>query len=72
MKRPRQSIFGEIQIHVGNSPELIDPPVHKEEIRGKYQRICNQVEERGINGPTTPHQSRRKFHVCGHSALSIL
>ena len=27
------------------------------------------MEECGINGPTTPHQSRRKFHVRGHSTL---
>ena len=72
MERPCQSIFGEIQIHVGNSSKPIDPPVHKEETRGKLQRICNQVEECGINGPTTHHQSWRKFHVRGHSALSIL
>ena len=68
MERPRQSIFGEIQIHVGNSPGPIDSPVHKKEIRGKLQRICNQVEECGINGPTTLHQSKRKFHVRGYSA----
>ena len=72
MERPRQSIFGEIQIHVGNNLGPINPPMHKEETRGKLQRICNQVEECGINGLTTPHQSRRKFHVRGHSTFSIL
>ena len=72
MERPRQSIFEEIQIHVGNSLGQNDPLVHEEENRGKLQRICSQVEECGINGLTTPHQSRKKFHVHGHSALSIL
>ena len=72
IERPRQSIFGEIQIHIGNSPGPIDPLVHKEETRQRLQRVYCQMEECGINGPTTPHQLRRKFHVHRHSTLSVL
>ena len=72
MERSSPGIFGAIQIHVGDSPRPNDPPVHEEKTVRKLQRICNQMEECDINGPTTPHQSRRKFHVRGHSTLSIL
>ena len=30
------------------------------------------MEECGIIGPTIPYQSRRKFHVRGHSTLPVL
>ena len=72
MERPCQSIFGEIQIHVENNLGPVDLLVHEEETKGKLQRICNQVEECGINGLTTLHQSRRKFYVRGHSTHSVL
>ena len=72
IERFSPGIFGAIQIHVGDSPELINPSEYEKEIGGKLQRICNQMEKYGINGPTTPYQSRRKFHVCGHSTLFVL
>ena len=72
MERSSPGIFGAIQIHAGDSPRPNDPPVHEEETRWRLQRVCYQMEECGINGPTTPHQSRRKFHVCGHSTLPVL
>ena len=71
MERPRQSIFEEIKIPIGNSLGQNDSLVHEEETRGKFQKVC-QVEECGINGPTTPHQSREKLHVRGHSTLPVL
>ena len=69
MERSSPGIFRAIQISVGNSPRPNDPSVYEKEIRGKLQKVCCQVEECGINGPTTPHQSRRKFHVRGHFTL---
>ena len=72
MERFSSGIFGVIQIHVGDSPRPINLSEYEKEIGGKLQRICNQMEECGINGLTTPHQSRGKFHVRGHSTLSIL
>ena len=54
-ERSSPGIFGAIQISVGNSLGPNDLPVHEEETRGKLQRVCCQVEECGINGPTTPH-----------------
>ena len=72
MERFSLSIFRAIQIHVEDSPRLFDPSKYEKGIRRKLQRVCYQMEEYGINGPTTPYQSRRKFHVRGHSTLSIL
>ena len=72
MERPRQSIFGEIQIHVGDNLGSIDPPKYEKGTRRRLKRVCCQMEECGINGLTTPHQSRGKFHVRGYSTLSIL
>ena len=72
MERSSLDIFGAIQIHAGDSPRPNDPSVHEEEARRRLQRVCCQIEECGINGPTIPHQSKRKFHVRGHSTLPVL
>ena len=55
MERSGPGIFGVIQIHVRDSLRSVDPLKYEEEPRGKLQRICSQVEECGIVGPTTPH-----------------
>ena len=72
IERSSPGIFGAIQIHAGDNPIPPDPSKHEEETRGELQRVCCQMEECGINGLTIPHQSRRKFHVRGHSTLSVL
>ena len=72
MERSSPGIFGAIQIHAGDSPRPNDPPVHEEETRRRLQKVYCQMKECGINGPTIPHQSRRKFHVRGHSTLTVL
>ena len=72
LERSSPGIFEEVQIHAGDNPRPNDPLVHEEETRRRLRGICYQMEECGINGPTTPHQSRRKFHVRGHSTLPVL
>ena len=72
VERSSPGIFGTRQIHVGDRPRPFDPSEYEKETEGKVQRICHQIEEYGINGLTIPHQSRRKFHVRGHSTLLIL
>ena len=72
MERSNPDIFGAIQIHAGDCPGPNDPLMHEEETRRRLQRVLCQMEECGINGLTIPHQSRRKFHVRGHSTLPVL
>ena len=72
MERFSSDIFEAIQIHIEDSLRPFNPSKYEKGTRGKLQRICNQMEEYGIVGSTTPHQSRGKFHVRGHSTLSIL
>ena len=55
MERSSPGIVGAIQIHAGDSPRSNDPLVHEEETRQRLQRVCYQMEECGINGPTIPH-----------------
>ena len=55
IERSSSGIFEAIQIHARDSPKSNDPLVHEEEIRRRLQRVCCQMEEYGINGPTIPH-----------------